>query len=103
MLTPDPMRHEQICGQERGTPLRRAHAVLVASSLLLMPFLTEATVQSAKPGHAPKTIVVGAASQSAGNTPPRVSPYTIANRQRATESKTAHAPVLQPAARRVSR
>jgi hypothetical protein len=103
MLTPDAMRHKQICKQERGIPLRMALAGLVAGSLLLMQSLAEAAAQSAKPGHAPKTIVVGTASQSVTNAAPRVSPYAIANRQHAAESKATHAPVLQSAARRVSR
>lgn len=103
MLTPDAMRHEQICKQEMGIPLRMALAGLVAGSLLLMPILAEAAAQRAKPGHAPRTIVVGTASQSAKNTAHRVSPYAIANRQHAAESKAAHPPVLQHAARRVKK
>ena len=103
MLTPDAMRHDQICKQQRGIQLRMALAALVASSLLLTPILTEAAVQSAKPGHAQKTVVVGTASQSATNAVPRVSPYAIANRQHAAESKATHPRVLQPAARRVKK
>ncbi len=103
MLTPDAMQHEQICKQERGIPLRMALVALVASSLLLMPILAEAAVQSAKPGHAPKTVVVSTPSQSATNAEPRVSPYAIANRQHAAESKATHPPVLQHAARRAKK
>lgn len=103
MLTPDAMRHEQICKQQRRIPLRMALVGLVASNLLLTPILTNAAVQSAKPGHAPKTVVVGTASQSATNAAPRVSPYAIANRQHAAESKATHPRVLQPAARRVKK
>ena len=103
MLIPEAMQHEQICGQERGIRLRVALAGLVAGNLLLTPILTEAAIQSTKPGHAPKTVVVGTASQSATNAAPRVSPYAIANRQHAAESKATHPRVLQPAARRVKK
>jgi hypothetical protein len=106
-LTPAEMRHDEPIYRaepERGIPLRIALVALVASSLLLTPILTEAAVQSAKRGHAPKTVVVGTASQSATNAAPRVvSPYAIANRQHAAESKATHPPVLQPAARRVKK
>jgi hypothetical protein len=103
MLIPDAMRHEQKCGQKRGMRLRMVLAGLVASNLFLTPIPTEAAVQSAKPAHAPKTVVVSATSQSAANTAPRVSPYAIANRQHTTVAKTAHSPVLQLTARRVNK
>lgn len=103
MLTPDAMRYKQICGQEKGMPLRIVLAGLVTSSLLLTPILAKAAVQSAKPGHAPKTVIVGTASKSATNAAPRVSPYAIANRQHAAEAKATHPPVLQHAARRVKK
>ncbi len=98
------MQHkEPICRStpKRGIPFRLMLAGLVAGNLLLMPILAEAAAQSAKPGHAPKTVVVVTTSKSA--TAPRVSPYTMANRQRAAESKTAHLAALQPAARRVGK
>jgi hypothetical protein len=101
MLIPDAMRQEPICGQKRGMRLRMALAGLVAGNLLLIPILAEAAVQNAKPGHAPKTVVVPAPSPSAANAAPRVSPYAIANRQRVTEAKNAHAPVPQLTARRI--
>jgi hypothetical protein len=87
---------------ETGIPLRIVLAGSVAGSLLLMPALTEAAFQSAKPAHAPKTVVVSAAPQSATNAQPRVSPYAIANKQRAAEARSRLSATQLPV-RRVSR
>ena len=87
---------EPIRRADRGTGLllRRALrgcvrgmvlAGLVAGSALLLPALVEAATQDAKPVPAP----AAATAPAAGN--PKVSPYTIANRQRAEASMAATA------------
>jgi len=100
------MPNNKPIGQEtpiRKMPYRIMFVCVGAASLLLMPALTEATATSAKPGHASRTVVVGTAAQTSSNTAPRVSPYAIANKQRAAESKGGHFSALQKPARRVNR
>jgi hypothetical protein len=68
-------------------------ASLVAGSLLLLPNQAEAAAQASTPANA------GVATSSAGSVGARVSPYAIANRQRAAASRPAHLPMLQLAVR----
>ena len=66
----------------RGCVLDVALAGLVAGSVLLLPALVEAATLDAKPEPA-----AAATAPAAAN--PKVSPYTIANRQRAEASAVA--------------
>ena len=92
MLIFGEMRHDEPilrAEPERGIPLRMLFAGLLAANLLLMPALAEA----ARPrGKARADIRV----RQLQNAAPRVSPYAIANRQRATAPKPVHLPTMHP-------
>jgi hypothetical protein len=103
MLIFGEMQHgKPICrvAPKRGMQFRMALAGLVAANLLLVPALAADVAQSAKPGHASRVVVLSATPQS--NTQPRVSPYAIANKQRAAESNARHFPALQLPVRRAN-